>query len=101
VHAFLIAAVALLATTSSGHAAIGDNVDVHPWSGAQYVQHCTSKVDERYFACQMFTRGVADGIIISNKIASEQYICIPTRTLTRLLIDVAVDFIRLNAQDRH
>jgi hypothetical protein len=83
----LLASAALLLLASTAAMAeekkkvmVGDSVDVHPWTGDQYVKQCTSKVDERVFACLMYTRGIADGIIVRSKFSKDEHsVCIPTK----------------------
>jgi hypothetical protein len=83
---------------------IGDSVDVHPWTADQYMKHCISDIEERYFACQLYTRGFADGVIVRSYFSKdEQSICIPRgkdSVTTKQLIDVAIGYIRKRPEQK-
>jgi hypothetical protein len=77
-------------------------VPLTPWRGNQWVEICKSKSVAAVFACNLYTRGVADGIMVrENADENTDLVCIDPKIRTHQLIDVANEYINNNPKTRH
>jgi Rap1a immunity proteins len=84
----LIAAVATTLVSFGAYAA-GEEVSANQWSA-----HCSSRNAELAMSCMDYTRGLADGIMVSRQaIPADTLACIPAGVSTKQLVDVGQQYL--------